>query len=87
MKRLEDMAARLDAALGALESAATPLLEARKRAAKDTAALAALNLERESLFARVAELEEEARSLTGITEEVEDRLDGAISEIRQALGR
>jgi chromosome segregation ATPase len=87
MSRLEDMAARLDAALGALENTAAPLLDARKRAAKDTADIASLNSERENLLARVAELEEEARSLTGITEEVEDRLDGAISEIRQALGR
>ncbi len=87
MSRLEDMAARLDAALDALENTAAPLLDARKRAAKDAADIAGLNSERENLLARVAELEEEARSLTGITEEVEDRLDGAISEIRQALGR
>ena len=39
------------------------------------------------LLARIAELEEELQALTGITEEVEDRLDGAIGEIRTALGR
>jgi hypothetical protein len=39
------------------------------------------------LVTRVAELEDEARSLSGLTEEVEGRLDGAIAEIRAALGR
>ena len=39
------------------------------------------------LAARVATLEEEARALAGLTEEVEDRLDGAIAEIREVLGR
>ena len=40
-----------------------------------------------ALLARIAELEDETRSLAGLTEEVEDRLDGAIAEIRTALGR
>jgi hypothetical protein len=38
-------------------------------------------------LARIAELEDENRALAGITEEVEGRLDGAIGEIRAALGR
>ena len=62
-------------------------LIARARAKTDTATIAGLTAERESLFARVASLEEESRSLAGITEEVEERLDGAIAEIRSALGR
>ena len=87
MSRLENIAARLDAALQALEAAALPLAEARARAARDAAEIAGLNAERESLLARIAELEDETRSLAGITEEVETRLDGAIEEIRSALGR
>ena len=39
------------------------------------------------LNARIDELEEEARSLNHVTHEVEGRLDGAIAEIRAALGR
>ncbi len=87
MTRLEEMAARLNAALDKLEIAAKPLVEARARAKTDAATIAGLTSERESLFARVTSLEEDSRSLLGITEEVEGRLDGAIAEIRQALGR
>ena len=39
------------------------------------------------LLARVAALEEELTALSGITEQVEGRLDGAIGEIRAALAR
>jgi hypothetical protein len=85
--RLDEMAARLDAALSKLETAAGPLVEARSRAKTDAATITSLNTEREDLYARVATLEEDSRSLLGITEEVEGRLDGAIAEIRQALGR
>ena len=41
----------------------------------------------ERLMARVAELEDEISALSGLTEEVERRLDGAIGEIRAALAR
>jgi hypothetical protein len=51
------------------------------------AKLAALALERETLLARVAELEQEIQALESLTSEVETRLDGAIAEIRVALGR
>ena len=47
----------------------------------------ALKEERARLVARIAGLEAESRNLAGLTEEVEDRLDGAISEIREVLGR
>ena len=36
-------------------------------------------------IARIAALEEETRVLAGLTEEVEDRLDDAIAEIREVL--
>jgi len=79
--------ARLAKALGALESEVLPLAEARGRAGKDAGEIARLKDERERLLARVAELEDETRSLAGLTEDVQGRLDGAIAEIRSALGR
>jgi predicted phage-related endonuclease len=73
--------------MASVDSAVGPLVEA-KRAAKEAAArISALTVERDRLLARVAELEEDARALSGLTEEVETRLDGAIAEIRTALGR
>lgn len=87
MSRLEVAAGRLAKALDALEEAAQPLLMARASAAAAEAKAATLESERENLVAKVAGLEEDARSLTGLTEEVENRLDGAIAEIRAALGR
>jgi hypothetical protein len=80
LSRLEVAAERLAKALESLEQA----VHAK---APDTKAVTGLKTERERLVARVAELEEEARSLSGLTEEVENRLDGAIAEIRAALGR
>lgn len=87
MTELDQTAARLTAALDALEKASGPLLEARARAARDAAEIAKLTSERERLLARIADLEDETRSLAGLTEEVETRLDGAIAEIRTALAR
>ena len=87
MSRLELASERLSAALELLETAAEPLLKARNSAADATARIAALGEERERLLARVAELERESRALCGVTEQVENRLDGAIAEIRTALGR
>jgi chromosome segregation ATPase len=84
MTRLEAATEQLSAAL---EAVAAPLAEARDRAERDAAEIARLRDERERLLARIAELEEEGRALAGITQEVEDRLDGAIAEIRGALGR
>jgi len=87
MSRLELAADRLARALDALESAVLPLMKARESAAAAETKIAQLDAEREDLVARMATLEDEARSLSGLTEEVEDRLDGAIAEIRAALGR
>lgn len=87
MSRLELAAYRLAKALDALEMAALPLAKARESAAAAEAKIVALDAERDDLLTRMATLEEQARSLSGLTEEVEDRLDGAIAEIRAALGR
>lgn len=87
MSRLDIAAERFEAALQVLEEAAAPLAGQRGEAADAKARLAALSQEREQLLARIAELEDENRALAGITEEVEGRLDGAIGEIRAALGR
>jgi chromosome segregation ATPase len=87
MTQLDETAARLAAALDALEAGAAPLVEARARAQKDAAEIARLTAERDRLLSRIASLEDESRALAGLTETVEGRLDGAISEIRQALAR
>lgn len=87
MSRLEIAAQRFSAALDSLEEAIDPLATRKTEAADAKAKIAAMTEERERLLARIAELEDENRSLTGITEEVEGRLDGAIGEIRAALSR
>jgi chromosome segregation ATPase len=80
MSKLEAATARLAAALDALAKAAAPLAENRRK-------LGELTSERETLLARISELEEESRSLASTNEEIETRLDSAIGEIRTALGR
>jgi predicted nucleic acid-binding Zn-ribbon protein len=87
MSRLELAAERLAKALDALETSLTPLANVRDSASQAGQKVVHLNEEREKLLTRIAELEEETRSLSGLTEEVEGRLDGAIAEIRAALGR
>jgi predicted nucleic acid-binding Zn-ribbon protein len=87
MDRLRIAAERLTNALNALEETLVPLAKARDDAQDVRARLAAANEERDGLLGRIAELEEESRALADISEEVENRLDGAIAEIRTALGR
>ena len=87
MGTLETAAARLNAALDSLETKALALATAPKEASEAKSKAAQLTEERDRLLARITELEEESRSLAGVTEEVEGRLDGAIAEIRAALGR
>lgn len=87
MGKLELAAERLTNALNALEGTLVPLESARAEADHARARLSELNAERERLVARIAELEEEQQALSEISEEVETRLDGAIAEIRTALGR
>jgi chromosome segregation ATPase len=87
MSRLDLAQNRFQAALEALENAAATVGESLDSAAKLPERIAELEMERDQLLARVAELEEEVSALSGLTEEVEGRLDGAIGEIRAALAR
>ncbi len=87
MSRLDLAAKRFQAALESLENAGVAVGENLDAAAKLPERLAELEAEREQLLARIAELEEEIGAVSGLTEEVEGRLDGAIGEIRAALAR
>jgi len=87
MSRLDVAVQRFNEALGALEERTRGLRGLSDEAADAQAKLAEMTAERERLLARIAELEEENRALAATTEEVESRLDGAIGEIRSALGR
>ena len=87
MSRLDAALTRFSAALDRLDLAAQAGLVRAHESAGVEAELRIATEERDRLAARVATLEEEARVLAGLTEEVEDRLDGAIAEIREVLGR
>jgi hypothetical protein len=87
MSKLDDALARFEAALMQVEASAEEQIARAHESAGAIVALDQAKAEREELYARVASLQEEARALAGVTEEVEDRLDGAISEIRAVLGR
>ena len=78
---------RFRAALETLENAAASVGESLDGAAKLPERIAELEMERDKLLARIAELEEEVAALSGLTEDVEGRLDGAMGEIRAALAR
>ena len=87
MSRLKLAESLFRAALESIENAAGSVGEDLDQAAKLPERIAELEAEREGLLARIAELEEELSELSGLTEEVEGRLDGAIGEIRAALAR
>jgi len=87
MTKLDDAKARLFAALEMLEHSVERQGKTAWQSANSMAELALLKSERERLFARIAALEDESRTLAGLTEEVEGRLDGAIAEIREVLGQ
>jgi hypothetical protein len=87
MSRLDLARKRFQVALEALENAAGSVGENLDQAAKGSEQVAGLEAERERLQSRIAELEDEVAALSGLTEEVEGRLDGAIGEIRAALAR
>jgi chromosome segregation ATPase len=87
MSRLDLAQKRFRAALESLGNAAGSVGENLDQAAKGAEQVAGLEAERERLQARIAELEDEVAALSGLTEEVEGRLDGAIGEIRAALAR
>jgi len=83
MSRLDLAEKRLAGALEKLEKAA----ETAARRNKLQPSLDALVEERDRLFTRIAQLEDELTALSSASQEVEGRLDGAISEIRAALAR
>ena len=85
MTKLAQAQARFSAALDALDKAIGTTGGVSRHGSKLNSELAALKSEREALFARIAALEEETRVLAGLTEEVEDRLDDTIAEIREVL--
>ena len=90
MERLDAAVTRFNAALDALESGYESMAnrsmdaETQRELSQE---IAELKAERERLLARIASFEEESQSLAGLAEAVEARLDGAITEIRAALGR
>ena len=87
MSRLDDARKRFGDALDRLDEAVEARISQAKAPAGLAAELGALKEERARLVARVAGLEAESRNLAGLTEEVEDRLDTTIAEIREVLGR
>ncbi len=87
MSRLELAADRLKTALESLEQALETGAARSADAARLAVRVAELEAERERLLARLATLEDENAALSGVTEEIEGRLDGAIGEIRAALAR
>ena len=87
MSRLDVAQNRFRAALEAVENAAGSVGESLDSAAKLPERIAELEAELERLLTRITDLEDEIAALSGLTEEVEGRLDGAIGEIRAALAR
>jgi chromosome segregation ATPase len=87
MSRLELAADRLKTALDGLDRALATQAAGTADAKKLQGRVAELEAEREQLLLKVAALEDEVSALSDITEDVEERLDGAIGEIRAALAR
>jgi cell division protein FtsB len=85
MTKLAEVQTRFSAALDALDKAIEGAGGALLQGAKLRAEITALRNERDALFSRVTALEDETRVLSGLTEEVEGRLDDAIAEIRHVL--
>ena len=83
MSRLDLADKRVAQALQTLEKAA----KAVTARGSDRSKSEALAEERERLLARIAQLEGELAAVSSASQEVEGRLDGAISEIRAALAR
>lgn len=87
MSRLELARTRFEAALAAVETRIAERLDTNRLLAARVETLATLESERDGLRARLDSLEEDSRSLAGLTEEVEIRLQDTIAEIRSALSR
>ena len=81
MSRLELAQKRLTQALESLEKAVELSAKRGKDVSAAEARIAALTGERERLQARIAQLEDELAALSSITQDVEDRLDGAIGDV------
>ena len=87
MSKLDLARARFEAALAAVETRIAERLDTNKHLAARVETLSTLESERDHLRARLDALEEDSRSLAGLTEEVEVRLQDTIAEIRSALSR
>lgn len=87
MTRFELALQRFSTALDGLDAAVDARAEKSRLSEGAMGEMTVLTAERERLLARIAELEEESRHLADVSQEVEGRLDGAIAEIRSALGR
>ena len=87
MSRLKLAADRLKTALDGLDRALALQAAGTADTGKLQGRVAELEAERERLLRKVAALEAEVAALSGLTEDVEERLDGAIGEIRAALAR
>jgi hypothetical protein len=85
MTKLAQAQMRFSAALDALDKVIDESGVAMRLGSKLKMEMTALKSERETLYSRITALEEETRVLAGLTEEVEDRLDDAIAEIRDVL--
>lgn len=87
MSRLDAASERLERTLQDLELACEPLAQSRRLLGEAEERSAALQRERTELLARVAELEEQVKTIARLNEEAESRVDGAIAQIRASLGR
>lgn len=88
MSRLDAARMQLSVALDSLSSRMAQASDARNltlEPMRDMAEAEMLRAERDRLLGRLMELEQESRTLAGVTDEVEARLDGAIAEIREVL--
>lgn len=83
--KLSAAANRLQEALALLRGSAEARISRCLVAERKNTEIPVMRTEQQRLTARIAQLEEEARHLAGITGQVEDRLDAAIAEIRGVL--
>jgi chromosome segregation ATPase len=87
MTRLEAAKARLANALDALEKSVRANDTQISDLPENFSELDQLRNERGQLLGRIAALEDETQELATLTEEMEGRLNGAIAELRDVLGR
>ncbi len=86
MSELDKALARFDGAVMALETALEPVIEARGAAAVAVAAeIDALKQDRTRLETDMGSMHAELAMLEVFTDEIFEKVDGAITEIRQIL--